>query len=291
MSARVLVCFATVYVVWGSTFLAIRLAVETIPPLLVGGCRHFFGGLFLLLWVLAVSKVRATRREIATASGIGILTAGISNGFLIVAEKTVPSSIAAIAFTAMPLLMLLLNWLWFERVKPGFHDLLAIPLGIVGTLLVVGGGKTLGGASFGAFEVVLLVGCPLFWAFGSLLGRKLRMPSSILFSASVQMLAGGTFLFLLAGLRGDWASGTTLTSLWSLAYLTIFGSLLGYTAFAYLIQNVDPRLVGTYAFMNPVVALVLGLMWGEQILTTEVLLGALLALAAVGTVIGSRLRR
>jgi drug/metabolite transporter (DMT)-like permease len=290
----VILSFVVVYIVWGSTFLAIRISVETVPPLLVGGFRHFFGGILLLL-LLRLTGKRIERRGIFQAMFVGLLTAGISNGSLIVVEKTVPSGIAAIAFTTMPLVMLLLNWISFERVRPSMTDFIVIPLGILGTSLVLSAGESFSGRSLNLFEVALLITCPVFWAIGSLVGRKIEMPKSILVSSAFQMVGGGTLLFLLGTFKGDWeqlgGGATSQASVNGVIYLTIVGSLIGYSAFAYLIKHVDSRLAGTYAFVNPVVAMILGYFWGEKVFSPQILLGAALAIFSVAAVFIGRFVR
>jgi drug/metabolite transporter (DMT)-like permease len=284
-------CFAVLYLVWGSTFLAIRLAVETMPPLLVGGFRHFLAGIILLA-VIAAFGYRIKPEGMLNAFLVGTLTAGIANGSLIIAEKTVPSGIAAISFTTMPIFVLLFNWAAFEKIRPTLFDWIAIPIGFFGTSLVVGSGKSLSGDELSTYEIGLLVACPLFWSMGSLLSRKLVLPRSILASSAYQMIGGGALLLVLALFNHDvsemFRHPPTSQSLWSVVYLTLMGSLLGYSAFAYLMKNVDPRLAATYAFVNPVVALFLGIWWGEKILSPEMLFGSALAILSVTTVILSR---
>ena len=283
-------CFA-----WGSTFLAIRFTVETIPPLLVGGIRHTLAG-GVLFGVLALrKKAPIDWIKYRNAAIVGALTAGLSNGGVIVAEKTVPSAEVALSFSVMPLFLLFLNWVAFERVKPSFSDFVALPLGLWGTALVLGTGHTLEGNLLNRYEIALLVACPIFWSFGSLIGRRIPLPQSTLLSSSVQMIGGGLLLFSLAILNGDLIFFTTghptATSLWGLGYLTIVGSLLGFSAFAYAIKHLDSRLVSTYAFVKPVVALFLGVSFGERVLTVPILSGAFLTLLSVATVVTSRFRK
>jgi drug/metabolite transporter (DMT)-like permease len=286
--------FLLLYFLWGSTFLAIRLSVETIPPLLVGGVRHLAAGVLLLVLRLTFARANWEGRAIVHALLAGALTLGVSNGALILVEKTVPSSLPALAFTAMPLLMLLFNWVAFEKVRPSTLDWIVIPLGMVGTALVIGGAKSDAGTSLTPWEITLLVVNAVFWAFGSLVGRRLKMPSSMLVSSAIQMLGGGLLLLILGTLNQDWRalliSPPSSTSVWAVVYLSLFGSLLGFSCFAYLIKNVDSRLVGTFAFVSPVVAWGIGLWWGEKTFSPELVVGASLSLISVTTLVLSRLR-
>lgn len=274
------------YLLWGATFLGIRVAVETIPPFYVGALRYLFAGGILLVLVKTRKSAKAQPREIKNAVVMGILTAGISNGAMITSEKTVDSGIVAIAFTCMPLFLLLLNAFAFEKKSPSRRDSILLLVGFTGTALVLSAGSQFRGAALTPYEWCLLLGSPLTWAIGSLWGRSVRMPGDILVSATYQMLGGGTLL-LLAGLGqgllfGGWDGSTaSVPSILGVLYLATFGTLVGYTIFAYLITCWDPQVVGTYAFVCPIVAIGLGVLWGERILSPQVLLGAVCVISSV----------
>jgi drug/metabolite transporter (DMT)-like permease len=291
-----LICLSAVYLLWGSTFLGIRLAVETIPPLIAGLARHGFGGLVLALVLFLLGRwVKPNWKEKKNALIVGALTAGISNGALMWAEVQVPSAYAAITFTTMPLFLLLFNWIGFEKVIPSIFDFIALPLGLVGCALVLLGGESLSGGHVGFFDAFLLVLCPSVWALGSLLGRRWELPKNILVSSALQMLGGALLLLLLSVFHGDWFSfkieSVSQRSFWGLLYLAVGGSLIGYTAFATAIRNLDSRIVGTYAFINPIVAVALGFFFGEEIWKMPIILGSLLSISAVAlTFTGARYR-
>ena len=291
-----LFCLFAVYFLWGSTYLGIRLAVESIPPMIAAMGRHLFGGAVLAAGLFALGKwERPSAAESVRALGVGALTAGISNGALMWSEVNVPSAYASIAFTTMPLFLLLFNWALFEKVRPSAFDFIALPIGLLGSCLVIGTGKALSGESIQFFDMALLVVCPSVWAFGSLLGRRLKMPKNILASSSLQMLGGALLLVVLSGCHGDWArfsfENVTQRSFWGLTYLAIGGSLLGYTAFAVAIRNLDPFLVSSYAFVNPIIAVSLGYFFGERIGAPSILGGSALSITSVFlTFIGARHR-
>jgi drug/metabolite transporter (DMT)-like permease len=292
-----LICLFAVYILWGSTFLGIRLAVESIPPLVATFARHSFGGVALLILLLLAKRwQQPSRQEWMNGLLVGSLTAGISNGALMWSGINVPSAYSAIAFTTMPLFMMLMNWIGFEKVQPSRIEIAAMPLGLLGCGMIVFTGKSLAGGNVEAFDVALLLLCPSVWAFGSLLGRRREMPKNILVSASIQMIGGALLMIVLAALHGDWqvfaATPVTARSFWGLWYLAIGGSLLGYTAFATAIRNLDSQVVGTYAFVNPLIAIFLGGFFGEDVTSPTVFFGISLSLAAVGlTFIGSSRRR
>ncbi len=276
----------TLYFVWGATYLGIRVAVETIPPFYVGALRYLSAGFVLLVILQLKGRLRAGRLEIRNALSMGVLTAGISNGAMIYSEKTVESGIVAIAFTCMPLFLLLLNAVAFEKKAPSGRDGVLLFVGFTGTALVLSAGDAFRGLALSPFEWCLLVGCPFFWAVGSLWGRSVKMPSDILVSATFQVLGGGTAL-LLAGLveallfgGWDWRTASVV-SLGGVFYLATFGTLLGYTIFAYLIKTWDPQVVGTYAFVCPIVAISLGILWGERFASPQVIVGSIFVISSV----------
>ncbi len=292
-----LLCLFAVYILWGSTFLGIRLAVETIPPLAATFARHCFGGIGLFGLLVLLRRWEApSAMQLRNALFVGSLTAGLSNGALMWSGLSIPSSYSAIAFTTMPLFLMLMNWVMFERVRPSLVEALAMPLGLFGCAVIVLTGKSLLGGHVRAFDIALLLFCPAIWAFGSLLGRRSEMPKNILVSASLQMVGGAALMGLLATLHGDWAtlaqSTISARSFWGLLYLAIGGSLFGYTAFSTAMRNLSPSIVGTYAFMNPLIAVALGGLFGEDITSPTIVLGMALAFSSVGlTFWGSARRR
>lgn len=290
------VCLFAVYVLWGCTFIGIRFAVETIPPLLAGVFRHGIGGLLLIFGLLLFKRWKKPNKwEFLNALFIGSITAGLSNGTLMWSEVNVPSAYAAIAFTTMPLFMLLFNYLAFEKIKPSVFDKIAIPLGIIGSCIVLISGENLHNTGIGAFDIFLLVLSPSSWAFGALLGRQIKMPKSILASSALQMIGGALFLIVLSFFHGEWTfnfNTISTKSIWGLLYLTLGGSFLGYTCFAIMMKNLEARIVGTYAFVNPVVALTFGYFFGEKIFELSIVTGACMSIAAVVmTFIGARHRK
>jgi drug/metabolite transporter (DMT)-like permease len=274
------------YFFWGATYLGIRVAVETIPPFYVGALRYLFAGVVMLVILKARNRLRASAVEIKHALIMGVLTAGISNGAMIYSEKTVESGIVAIAFTCMPLFLLLFNAVAFEKKAPSTRDGVLLLVGFTGTALVLSAGDEFRGVALSPFEWSLLVGCPFFWALGSLWGRSVKMPSDILVSATFQVLGGGVALLLAGGVEallfGGWDPTTaSLPSIAGVVYLATFGTLLGYTIFAYLINSWDPQVVGTYAFVCPIVAISLGVLWGERFASPQVILGSVFVISSV----------
>ncbi len=283
---NVWLALGTVYVVWGSTYLAIAIAVQTLPPLFYSGVRFGLAGLVLAAW-LAFRRVdlRISRRELGGAAAVGILMLAGGNGLVNLAERTVPSGVAALIVASIPLWIVVYRMIARERVG---RDLLAgVLLGLVGVaILVVPGGLN---GTIDPVGALMLFGATLSWALGTFLSPRLSTPRNALVSTSYQMLAGGVVLLVVGLGKGELAqldpATFSLRSLIAFAYLVLFGSLLAYSAYTWLLQNASVSLVSTYAFVNPVVAVVLGaLVLGESI-TTTIVIGAAVIVVAVAFII------
>jgi drug/metabolite transporter (DMT)-like permease len=279
---------ATIYVVWGSTYLAIRVMVETVPPLLGAGLRFFVAGAVFAGWLVARGgwgSLRVGRRELLAAAAIGILLMAGGNGLVTVAEQDAPSGLSALIIAAIPLWVIVLRLIWRERIAA--VTLAGVGLGFFGVaLLVVPGGRP-GNAPL--WSVLVLLAAALSWALGSFLSGRVALPADVIVAATLQMLIGGTFLLVCALAAGE-ASSVRVSdlsgkSIASFVYLVAAGSLLAFTAYVWLLQNVRISTVATYAFVNPVVAVLLG--WailGEDI-TTSIAVGATVIVASVAFVV------
>ena len=285
-SLNVWLALGIVYVVWGSTYLAIAVAVQTLPPFLYAGLRFLLAGLILAGW-LAFRGVdlRVTRRELQGAAVVGILMLSVANGLVVLAERTVPSGVAALIVASIPLWIVVYRMVSGERVG---RDLLAgvlLGLGGVAVLVVPGG---LNGTVDPVGAIMLFV-ATLAWALGTFLSPRLATPRNALVSTSYQMLAGGVAL-LVAGLgRGELAHVDPATfsssSLIAFAYLVVFGSLVAFSAYTWLLQNTSVSLVSTYAFVNPVVAVVLGALILAEPITPTIVIGAAIIVVAVAFIV------
>jgi drug/metabolite transporter (DMT)-like permease len=276
-----------VYLVWGSTYLAIRVVVETMPPLLSGGARFLLAGAIMFAVLAARRGVAAFRVRLAeviasTAVGTALLLGG--NGLVTVAEQHVTSALAALIVASVPLWVVLLRFLSSERVSPG--TLAGVAVGFVGVALLVAPG---GGSAGSVGYSLLIVVASMSWATGSFFSKKLPLPADPFVSTTVQMLCGGAVMTLVALVRGE-ASGLDVTqfsgaSLAGFAYLVVAGSLLAFTAYVWLLQHAPISKVATYAYVNPVIAIFLGwLILSEQI-TTVIVIGASLIVASVATIV------
>jgi drug/metabolite transporter (DMT)-like permease len=284
-SPRAWAALWTVYVVWGSTYLGIELAGETIPPVLAAGIRFTLVGVLMGAWVVVrrgTAPFRSGgRRAIVSAVTAGLLLVG-SNAMLFVAEQDVPIGVASLIIASVPL------WLIAMRTVTGDRPSLAV---LAGTLAGLAGVVVLArpGEHGSTSGLLLVVGSAFVWALGTFLSARLPMPSDAVTTTAVQTLAGGVVLLPIGyALRGDGSldpSDWSTRSLVGLAYLVFIGSILGLTAYIWLVQHVPLSTVATYAYVNPVVAILLGVLVLHEQVTASIVLGAAIVLGSVAVVI------
>lgn len=287
--SRILLGFAAVYLLWGSTYLAIRFAVATLPPLLMAGTRHLIAGLilyFLMRRLGSVPRPQPVHWRSALLLGGLFLLGG--NGLVSWAEQSVPSGITALIVAVVPLWMVLLNAA-NERLRPRLTVLIGLALGVVGIGLLVLPSFTGAPGHGSAVGICVLLAATFSWAVGSLYAHQAPLPSSVLLGTAMEMLAGGVLCWI-AGLSiGEGASlhlsVFTLRSLLSLAYLIVFGSLAGFSAYVWLLKVSTPARVSTYAFMNPVIAVLLGWLFAGEALSLRIMLAGTVIVAAVSLIL------
>ena len=277
----------TVYLVWGSTYLAIRVVVETLPPLLSAGVRFLTAGLIMYGWLAlrgGRARVRVTWREVGASALIGTALLLGGNGLVSIAELTVPSGLAALIIASVPLWVIVLRALFGDRASGG--TLAGVVVGFVGVGLLVGSGSGNGGSVWGVFLLVL---ASVSWAAGSFFSSKLPLPQDPFVSTSVQMLTGGAALVLSSVFRGELVgldvSSFSAASLLGLGYLIVFGSLAAFTAYTWLLHNAPISKVSTYAYVNPVVAVFLGWLILSEVITPMMLVGAAVIVASVAFIV------
>ncbi|MFI6446928.1 EamA family transporter [Kitasatospora sp. NPDC050543] len=293
VSGAVWAALAIVYVLWGSTYLAIRITLETMPSFLSAGTRSLLAGLVmiaLVAWRKGPAALRVTRRQLGSAALVGVLLLTGGNGLVVLGENSIPSGLAALLVAAVPLWMVLLRIAFGERPRPA--ALGGVLLGLAG--LAVLSAPALGG-SIAPAGVIAVVVATLTWAAGSFSARRIPMPPNPFAASGYQMVAGGAGSLLIALARGeqhglDLAQISTRSWL-ALAYLLVFGSLVAFTAYVWLLQSAPLTLVSTYAYVNPVVAVLLGWLVLAEPLTGPTLLGGAIVVAAVCLVVSTERRR
>lgn len=281
---KLLVAFLAVYVFWGSTYLAIRYGVETIPPLLMSGTRHFIAGVFLYILARFRGGKKPTLRQWRSAAFVGALLLLCSNGTLAITERILPSSIAALLVATVSLWMVIIEWLRPGGVRPTGRIAACLAFGFLGVVFLVSPRVPFLHSSqehVNTGAALALIVASLVWAIGSVSSRHVDLPGSALLSAAMYALTGGAMLWF-AGLLSHEGSQLHLLevsarSWFAMAYLAIFGSIVGLTAYAYLLKHAPPARVATYAYVNPLVAVFLG--WavaGEPVTARMLIAGAVI---------------
>ena len=289
---RVLLAFAAIYLIWGSTFLAIRLTLRGLPPVLLCALRLLLAAALLLAWTWRRGAPRPTRREAANAALAGLLLPGAGNTAVTLAETHVPSGLVALLVATIPLWVAVLGALGRRGVPPPPRALLGLALGFGGIALLLAPAAGAGGARVPVGWALLPVAGALSWAWGSLWSSRARLPRSPLVSTGIGLAAGGVALLALAAPLGEYARfapARVPAGAWlALLYLVGFGSVIGYTAYLYLLREVAPTRVATYAFVNPVVAMALGWAFAGEALPARTLVAAAAVLVAVALITTAR---
>ncbi|MFF0559274.1 EamA family transporter [Streptomyces sp. NPDC004266] len=281
-----------VYVVWGSTYLGIRIVVETLPPFLSGGARFVTAGLLLaaiVAWRQGPAALRVTRRELGSAVLVGLLLILGGNGLVVLAETSIPSGLAALLVAAVPVWVVLLRTVFGDRPGPGAYGGVLLGFAGLGVLTVPGlsGEVKIGG-------VLLVLVAALLWSVGSVSSARLPMPANPFTASAYEMLAGGLAALTLGLVRGEHHGldlGAVSGRSWAaLAYLIVFGSLVAFTAYAWLLQTAPVSLAATYAYVNPVVAVLLGALVLDEALTWPILLGGAVVVGGVCLIVSTERR-
>jgi drug/metabolite transporter (DMT)-like permease len=281
----IILAFAAIYVIWGTTYLGIRVAVETIPPFFMAGARFLFAGMliFIILRVRGVPMPKRFHWRSAVFIGALLLVGG--NGLVTWSEQQVASSTAALVVATVPLWIALLDWLIFKGTRPGKRVTIGLILGLISIGLLVGPGQILGTASFSLTALLILLLAPILWSLGSLYSRQADLPENTFMATAMEMLAGGALL-LLAGLFTGEASRLNVAefstrSLVAVLYLTIFGSIVAFTAYVWLLKQVPATKVSTYTYVNPVFAVVLGWLILSETITATTIAAVIIIILAV----------
>jgi drug/metabolite transporter (DMT)-like permease len=288
----VLACFAAIYLVWGSTYAAIRLAVETMPPFLMAASRFLIAGLLLYAVARLGGAPAPTARQWRGAAAVGTLMLVTGSGVLCWAEQSVPSGLAAAMLATVPMWTAVLDWRLFAGPRPRTLALVGIVIGIGGVARLAGGGGVDAG-ELGALGPLAILAAAGSWSVGGLLSRRVDQPRSAFLAVAMQMLWAGAVLAVAAGVRGEVATALaappTAVSGLAWAYLIVVGTLITLVAYVWLLRTVRPALVSTYAFVNPVIALLIGWLALGEGLTRSAAIGAGLVVVAVTMVVAANL--
>jgi drug/metabolite transporter (DMT)-like permease len=282
---KVLLAFAIIYFVWGSTFLAIRVGVREVPPFLLAGMRFLVAGIVLCGWMRVRGAPAPTAREWGAASLLAILIFLLDYGLLFWAERRVPSGIAAVMMATIPVFMALAEIIFLRTQRLTLRLGLALSTGLAGVAVLVGHSIELGQAPVDTAGACALIVAAISWSVAASLTRRMRLPANKAMSSGAQMFAGGVLLTLMAALLGEFrgfhVQAVSRGAWLALAYLIMAGSIIGFTAYVWLIDHQSPTKVGTYAYVNPVIAVLVGYFLGGEAIGPRTVAGTVLVLVSV----------
>lgn len=285
MKSKTWLALLSLYLIWGSTYLAILFVVETIPPFMSAGIRFLISGLILLIWRKLARDPMPTRNQWRSAVIVGTLLLVGGNGLLSWSEQRIPSGVAALLIGTVPLWLVLIEALRRGGTKPNWQSILGLAIGFAGIVVLIGPIDFTGQA--GRYELAGILIClvaAFLWSMGSIFSRGADLPQSALMTTGMEMVAGSIGLFFVATLVGEWQNFSlgdiSSKSMYGLIYLITIGSLIGFVSYAWLLRNAPVSLVATYAYVNPLVAILLGSLLAQESLTPRILIAA-------GVIIGS----
>jgi drug/metabolite transporter (DMT)-like permease len=292
---KTLLAFAIIYFVWGSTFLAIRIGVAEVPPFLLAALRFFIAGLILYLWMIAKGERSPTLREWRSVVVLASLIFVLDYGLLFWSEQRIPSGLTAVMLATIPAFMALSEIVFLRTQKLTVRLAVALLIGILGVAVLVSRALKLGGAPIDRAGAIALLIAAVTWSVASVLTRKLHLPESKVMSSGAQMLAGGLLLAVVAAALGEFRifhpAAVSRAAWMALLYLIVAGSIIGFTAYVWLIHHESPTRVGTYAYVNPVVAVLLGYFFAGEALGMRTMVGTLCVLVSVIVITTTRSKK
>jgi drug/metabolite transporter (DMT)-like permease len=275
-SGRVALALCVVYLVWGSTYMAVHLSLESFPPLMLSGLRNLFAGIGLFIFAARRDPVWPTFAEVRNAAAVGTLLVGLSSGMLAFGMRTVETGTAAVMVATVPLFATVIAAIAGRKVAQG--EWLAVGLGLVGIALLNHGDPSSGST---AGSLAILCGA-IFWAGGSFLAGRLKLPSDLLVSTALQISLGGAMATMVAWVSGERIVSMGFTPFLAYLYLMLVGSMAAYVAYAYLIRHTSPIIASSCMYVNPVVAVVIGALFLGEVITKWTVMATLIILASVG---------
>jgi drug/metabolite transporter (DMT)-like permease len=285
MKSKIWLALLALYIVWGSTYLGIKVAIETIPPFFHAGIRFLISGLILVIWQRVAGHSLPTHKQWISTAIIGTLLLLGGNGLVAWAEQFIPSGIAALIIASSPMFLVIGEAIRPNGVKPNWQGIVGLLIGFAGIFILIGPTEISGSAAkLNSFGVAALLAACLFWSTGSMYSKSVDLPKSSLMNTGAQMLVGSLSLFIVSLITGElkgWdVTAVSARSLYGLSYLILVGSLVGFASYGWLLQNAPISLVSTYAYVNPVIAVLLGTWLANEVLEPRI--GV-----ATGIIIGS----
>jgi len=289
---KIVLAFAAIYIIWGTTYLGIRVAIESMPPFLMAGARFIIAGSAVFLFLRLRGQPLPRRIHWRSAFILGALLLVGGNGFVTWAEQEVPSGIAALIVATEPVWITVFDWTLFKAPRPARGIAAGVVLGLAGIVLLIGPQLFGGTGNVSPASWTLIILAPIMWSIGSLFSREANVPENIFMSTSIEMLAGGLLLSII-GLVGGEASRISVADIsirsWAaFLYLVVFGSIIAFTAYIWLLQNVQATRAGTYSYVNPVIAVFLGWLILDEPLSPRMIFAAAVIVVAVMLIIRQR---
>ena len=286
MKSKIWLALLALYIVWGSTYLGIKVAIETIPPFFHAGVRFLISGLILVAWQRVAGHSLPTRKQWVSTAIIGTLLLLGGNGLVAWAEQFIPSGIAALIIASVPMFLVIGEAMRPNGVKPNWQGIVGLLIGFVGIFILIGPSEISGSTTkLNSFGVVALLLACLFWTIGSIYSKTADLPKSSLMNTGAQMLMGSISLFIISLISGElngWdAAAVSTRSIYGLSYLIFVGSLVGFASYGWLLQNAPISLVSTYAYVNPIVAVLLGTWFGNETLEPRIGLATAIIIGSV----------
>ena len=283
-TVAIVLALLSVYIIWGSTYLGIKIAIETFPPFLMAGIRFVIAGSLLYGYVIVKERKHPKLIEWRDTTIIGTLLLMGGNGLVVIAEQSIPTSIVAIIIATVPLWMIAIGWMMKSQTEPNRSTLFGTVLGFCGVAILMYPSQQ-ENIHFDLLGLSLTLLAAILWSLGSIYSQKAILPSSTMLSTAMQMITGGLVLVMVGTFSGEWQhlnpEAFSSRSFFALMYLIFFGSLLGFSAYVWLLQNVSPYLASTYAFVNPIVALILGYFFADEVLSFKALIATVFIISAV----------
>ncbi len=292
---KIYLAFSAIYFIWGSTYLANKFALATVPPFIMTGIRFTIAGSLLMLFLRLRGELFPDRTMWKHSLVIGGFMLFIGNGFIAIAQQKVPSGLTALFISITPLYMTMVNWFFNKTEKPSALEITGILTGFGGMALLVYSNSGTGNGDISFFHLLLVLLSPLAWTFGSIYSKKVHQNNSSFMPIAAQMLSGGVLLLFFSFFKSEWADFhpelVTAKSILSILFLIVGGSLIAYSAYIWLLKKCPPTLVSTNTFVNPVIALILGAALAGEMLSFKIIIAAVVIIASVVIITFSHLRR
>lgn len=286
--AKLLAAFAAIYIIWGSTYLAIKFAIEDIPPFMVGASRFLLAGALLYAWARLSTRVKPEAKHWRDGIVLGVFLLGAGNGCVVWAQQRTPSGITALVVAIVPLLVVLIEWLRPGGRRPSGAALLGVFIGLAGMALLIGPSAVLGASDVDPISALVLLFGSLSWSAATVFGKRASVPPAPVLASAIQLLGGAlclTIVSLLAGELGRVHPGEiSLRATLSVAYLVVFGSIVAFSAYSWLLRVASPTRIATYAYVNPIVAMFLGWVLAGEEMSARVLIAAAIVLVGVALI-------